>query len=756
MNDLSGVRIGRYEVIRMIGSGGMACVYLAYDTVLKRETAIKLVKKDAFSESEFDIMRQRFLNEAQNMAQLNHPNIVKIYDIGEYDSSPYFVMELLNGSTLRNMTGSPIPAHRAASLLVPIADALAYIHSKGYLHRDVKPSNIIINSEGSPILTDFGISRTITETPDTPVLTQAGKAIGTPDYMAPEQALGKTIDGRADEYALGAIFYELLTGTKLYQGDSQISVIMQHVNSPIPSAKKINPNITAYEEAVLEKALAKDPNDRYPSMKAFEAALRSIADGTENGNIASDVSETVTTLEPIPSVSSGVSESKPISPKNQQGDIKEPAAEKTRKPGAWLIPALVVLAAISVLGIRMLTGNNQTRLLPVETAESQITFVISTATEFALPIENSSVSEKKPELTDKSTPTAHPAAYTAQVQEQNLYEVLADNNEETPEEKYGLWFTTYEVKNVTDANGIIIRKTADTNGEIIGGKYSLVRNGDILEATGKTLSDNSGKEWIGVRTIDGYEGFLPADILERKTKGISISVADFEYEIKGNDVTINKYKGVDSRIIIPSMFEGKQLTKIGGRTFHNNADIRAVVIPEGVVSIGKNAFDMCVSLEYVSLPESLEIIDDFGFYHTNLSSITFPKNIQKIGQDAFCFNENLTSVIIPEQITEINNYVFYSCESLSYVEFPENLISIGSNAFSNTALTEISLPAKMKKIGYRAFMDCKLTNVVFPEDLSYIDKEAFLNNRLSTVTLSKYTEYEQNSFDENVQIVKIN
>ena len=386
MEDLVGKRIGNYEVIRLIGSGGMANVYLASNTNLNRYAALKIVKKDAFSEAEYETIRLRFLAECQNLAQLNHPNIVKIYDAGDYESSPYLIMELLDGNTLRILTGAQMSAPTAASLLLPIADALAYMHSKGLIHRDVKPSNIILKADGTPVLTDFGISRSIEKDPNKPAITQAGYMIGTPDYISPEQALGGNLDGRSDEYSLAVILYEMVTGAKLYQGDTPNSIANKHINAPIPSAKSINPNLTDYEEAVLEKALAKNPDNRYPTMKEFESALQSIMDEADT-----------------------VSKTKYADKDNSVTFPTREFVAATEKPGiakAILIPLLVALAIICIFGIRMLIGQNQGSQLSTASVDSQ-------AAEIVFAAESTSVINNVP-----SEEIPNPTSINGQIQEQ--------------------------------------------------------------------------------------------------------------------------------------------------------------------------------------------------------------------------------------------------------------------------------------------------------------------------------------------------
>ena len=192
----------------------MAVVYKAFDPNLERPVAVKLIKMGAFPSDAFGNVRERFKREAKALALLNHPNIVRVYDYGEFEGAPFIVMELLDDGSLKQRLGRPIPVPQAAAILAPIADGLAYAHRKGILHRDVKPSNILFKKDGTPVLTDFGIAKIIEGPNANRTITKDGVGVGTPEYMAPEQGSGRQIDGRTDEYSLGIVFYEMITGRK--------------------------------------------------------------------------------------------------------------------------------------------------------------------------------------------------------------------------------------------------------------------------------------------------------------------------------------------------------------------------------------------------------------------------------------------------------------------------------------------------------------------------------------------------------------
>jgi serine/threonine protein kinase len=274
MPDFIGHSIGRYHVIEKLGVGGMATVYKAFDTRLDRNVAIKFLRPDAVQDPTF---LKRFEREAKALASLSHPKIVKIMEYGEYQGYPYLVMEYIPGGTLKQKMGSPMPWTDAAQLAAVLAHTLGYIHQHGIIHRDIKPSNFLFNEAGQPMLTDFGIAKMI-EKSDNLQLTMAGVGIGTPEYMAPEQGSGQTIDYRADIYALGIVFYELVTGKKPFQADTPMAVVFKQISAPLPSPKSFVPALPDIVEQVILKALAKEPSDRYQNMGEFALALERIVE----------------------------------------------------------------------------------------------------------------------------------------------------------------------------------------------------------------------------------------------------------------------------------------------------------------------------------------------------------------------------------------------------------------------------------------------------------------------------------------------
>lgn len=273
---LIGQSIGRYKIVESLGRGGMAEVFRAYQSSLDRDVAIKIMHSFLADEENF---LTRFQREAKSMASLNHSNIVGVYDFDVQDGIYYIVMEFVSGGTLKERLESlaknneKMSLSESVRLVMEVADALAYAHSRKMVHRDIKPGNIMINDEGHAVLTDFGIAKILSG----PSFTATGAMIGTPAYMSPEQGLGQAGDERSDLYALGVLFYQMSTGQLPYDADTPLAVILKHVNEPIPEPQVRNEDLPAELSAVIVKAMAKDPAKRYQSAAEFAADLQSVA-----------------------------------------------------------------------------------------------------------------------------------------------------------------------------------------------------------------------------------------------------------------------------------------------------------------------------------------------------------------------------------------------------------------------------------------------------------------------------------------------
>jgi eukaryotic-like serine/threonine-protein kinase len=261
---------GRYELEELVGSGGMSTVFRARDRQLDRRVAIKILHEHYLSDPEYV---ERFRREARAVAQLSHPNIVTVIDRGEDEGRQYIVFEHVEGENLKELvrrTGR-LPVRRALELGVAVADGLAFAHERGLVHRDVKPQNVLLSREGEVKVTDFGIARSLDVDHG---VTQTGTVLGTGEYLAPEQASGKPISAATDVYSLGVVLWELLAGEVPFVGESFVAVAMRHVNEPPPSLREQRPDVSPRLAAAVERALAKDPARRFPSMAALSRELR--------------------------------------------------------------------------------------------------------------------------------------------------------------------------------------------------------------------------------------------------------------------------------------------------------------------------------------------------------------------------------------------------------------------------------------------------------------------------------------------------
>ncbi|MBA4384279.1 MAG: hypothetical protein C0410_06055 [Anaerolinea sp.] len=269
MDAMIGRTLGKYQIVEQLGEGGMATVYKAFDSSLERYVAIKVIRMANQVDPYF---LSRFQREAKALAQLDHPYILKVLDYGEENGMPYLVMPFIAHGTLKQFTHSPLPYDKAIKIVLPIAEALSYAHKRKIIHRDVKPANVLFGESGEPILSDFGIAKILDTGGEQTQLTGVGLGIGTPAYMAPEQWNG-IADERTDIYSLGIVLYELLTSRCPFQADTPAAILIKQVQDPLPRPRIFVTDIPDNIEAVIFKALAKDPTLRFQTMHEFIDAM---------------------------------------------------------------------------------------------------------------------------------------------------------------------------------------------------------------------------------------------------------------------------------------------------------------------------------------------------------------------------------------------------------------------------------------------------------------------------------------------------
>lgn len=357
---ISKVLAGRYEVLELIGRGGMAEVYLGRDKRLSRTVAIKLLRSDIAEDPTF---QARFRREAQSAAALNHPAIVGVYDFGEEvvtraDGStqtvPYLVMEYVQGHTVRELLseGEAVPIDEAGEIVSGVLQALGYSHRNGIVHRDIKPGNIMLTNTGEVKVMDFGIARAIEDSAIT--VTQTHAVVGTAQYLSPEQARGEVVDARSDIYSCGCLLYELLTGRPPFKGDSAVAIAYQHVRElPVPPSQ-IAPDVPESMDRVVMKALAKHREDRYQNADQMRADLQAAIRGLQVNAPATETwqQQATTIIAPTPGVPSAPAATNTGSiPKVKDEQAARQAEEEAakRKKKQLLIIGLITLVALLAL-----------------------------------------------------------------------------------------------------------------------------------------------------------------------------------------------------------------------------------------------------------------------------------------------------------------------------------------------------------------------------------------------------------------------
>jgi eukaryotic-like serine/threonine-protein kinase len=286
---------GRYRLDAQVGTGGMSTVYRAFDLVLERQVAVKLMHRDIAGHAD---QLERFRREARAVAQLNHPHIVQVIDTGEDDGMPYIVLEYVEGETLKDRIRrlGRLDVPESLAYAIEVARALAVAHDRGIVHRDVKPQNVLVDEEGQAKVTDFGIARTL----DQEGLTADGRVLGTTDYVSPEQALGHPVTGQSDIYSLGIVLFEMLTGQVPFQGDNQVAVAMKHVRDELPDIQYRRPEVSSALAAVLDTATAKDLDRRYRTIHELMRDLEDVLsiETARSGQATGEATQVLRTLPP--------------------------------------------------------------------------------------------------------------------------------------------------------------------------------------------------------------------------------------------------------------------------------------------------------------------------------------------------------------------------------------------------------------------------------------------------------------------------
>jgi basic membrane protein A len=354
MEDLTGKQLGPYQIVAPLGEGGMAAVFRAYQPGMERYVALKILPRHFADDPEF---AARFQREARILAQLQHPHILPVFDYGQVEGYSFIVMPFVPSGTLTDsMQGQPLPLPRIRQVISQVGDALSYAHGRGLIHRDVKPSNVLIDESGNCLLTDFGLARMVEASVN---LTSVGTIMGTPAYMSPEQGSGSKIDSRSDIYSLGIILYEMATGRVPYRAETPVAVVFMHTSAPLPLPRSVNPDLPEAVERVILKTLARNPDDRYQTAEDLVAALKRAIPETPT---VTSKPEPRLKPKPIHRVATPTLVAPPA------GGAIAPSAPKRRIPG-WAWASAVLLLGLMAAGGMFLASRIKT---PLESAAALI------------------------------------------------------------------------------------------------------------------------------------------------------------------------------------------------------------------------------------------------------------------------------------------------------------------------------------------------------------------------------------------------
>ena len=340
---------GRYRIVQRIGGGGMADVYLAEDTHLQRQVALKVLHRHFAQDQQFV---ERFRREAEAAAGLSQPNIVAVYDRGEFEGTYYIAMQYIDGPTLRVLIDRGLTIEQAVAIVRQVLEAARYAHRKGIVHRDLKPQNVIVDPEGKAMVTDFGIARAGVSN-----ITQTGSVMGTPHYLSPEQAQGHEVTAVSDLYSVGVMLYEALTGRVPFEGENAVAIAMKQVSEVPQRPSSINPRISPALDAVVMRALEKDPGQRFQNADAFIAALTAAMREPAGAGTASFTAMPPAYVEPT-------------------DEDEEPSEDEERKQRKrWWLVGLLAAVIVGVLIALLLTKDTQTEVPDV--TGKQVEFAIA-------------------------------------------------------------------------------------------------------------------------------------------------------------------------------------------------------------------------------------------------------------------------------------------------------------------------------------------------------------------------------------------
>jgi serine/threonine protein kinase len=406
------VLLDRYEVGRLLGAGGMAEVYEGRDRLLARRVAIKVLQAQFARDPSFLI---RFKREAQAAASLSHPNIVGVYDTGSEDGTHFIVMEYVDGRTLKDVIRAegPLYPERAAEICEDVCSALVAAHARGLIHRDIKPGNVMLTPDGKVKVMDFGIARATTSE----TITQTAAVVGTAQYISPEQAQGQTVDFRSDLYSVGCCLYEMLTGTVPFTGATPVAIAYRHVREDPTPPRMLNPDVPPPLEAIVLKAMAKLPDNRYQTAAELHDDLERFRNGQPV--MATPLLDPAATTQALPRNASDAEPTAMLggTVADRATRYAEPVEEERRTSVGWIVVSALALVLVGLAAFfitRALTGpdtETTTSLAPPTTAAATTTTEEPTTTE-----QQTTTTQQQTTTTEQQTTTTQQQTTTTQEQ----------------------------------------------------------------------------------------------------------------------------------------------------------------------------------------------------------------------------------------------------------------------------------------------------------------------------------------------------
>lgn len=525
----------RYEIIKTIGEGGMANVYLANDTILDRKVAIKVLRGDLSNDEKFI---RRFKREALSVSNLSHPNIVEVYDVGEEDGNYYIVMEYIEGKTLKQLLQKrgALTLNEVIDIMTQLTDGLAHAHEAYIIHRDIKPQNIMIEDNGLVKITDFGIAMALNSTQ----LTQTNSVMGSVHYLPPEQANGKGSTVKSDIYSLGILMYELLTGSVPFKGDTAVEIALKHMKEKIPSIRKQNPTIPQSVENIVLKATAKNPKNRYDNVRDMYKDLQTALQRDNEKRLVYEYPENdLEETKVIPQVTKEVKQviDKPTA-KEEDSEDNSVLKEKDEKNKLPIILAVVLLGTLIVLaGVYLLITSKDVK-------EVKVPNVVGLTTEEAIKkikekgLEYTTKSEESTTVEEGKVIRTEPKAGSTRTKKSTITIVESSGKEYVVLEDY-TGQNYYEIKGKLEAKGIKVEmktKSVENASEYKDKKDNIISQEPVFNKDEETKLYANDSVILYIPEVDVYPDMV-------KEKWTLSQVEDF---VKEYNLTLDKsYKETD-------------------------------------------------------------------------------------------------------------------------------------------------------------------------------------------------------------------